>query len=279
MSSAPIEIIDEEPLDTTVEEPQESIFEGIVQVDLPAFKGPLDVLCFLLRRGELDTKEIPPIAVAEQVFKTMPTLAGRDILGAGTSIYYDALLLEVKSALLGKIGLPEVAMVKPPEPENWTDEREHNRFATMLARRYRSWWGTFPRGLGAGDRTKPLTPVNEKTRRALLQIYRELVMRPREQIRVLPKGDEPIANRREILIHRLPLHERKELRAIWRGESLIDKVLTFLTLLELVTQQIVLIEQDEETGAIYLTRVKTPILPTEEKTEELELPLSYSKEE
>ncbi len=274
MTDEPFVIVVEEPEAPPLEDSQESIFEGMVNIDLPAYKGPLDVLCFLLRRGELNTKEIPPVEVVTQVNRTIPMLAGRDILGAGSSIYYDALLLEVKSALLGKIGLPEVQLVKPVEPELESETREYQDFSKLLARRYRSWWGTFPRGLSAGDRSKPLTPVNEKTRRALFQIYLELLSRPRGETRVLTPGDEPISSRREQLIHRLPLHERKTLDEIWRGESLLDKVLTFLTLLEFASQQVVIIEQDETTGEIFLTRVKTPILPVEEESEEsLELSL------
>lgn len=244
-----------------IEEPdsQESIFEGIVTIDLPAFKGPLDVLCFLLRRGEIDSRSISPLEVAQQVLSAIPLLAGRDIIGAGTSIYYDALMLEVKAALLGKIGLPEVKMVQPGEEAvEPGGEREYSEFAAFLARRYRSWIGTFPRGDAAGDYIRPLLPVTEKTRKALLQAYYELLNRPQQSVHMLASEEEPIARRREQLITRIPLHQPMTLQEVWEGESLLDKVLTFLTLLELATQQVVVIEQRDD-DSIWITRIKTPL--------------------
>lgn len=252
---SPIDIM----LEKEVQEPQENIFAGIVQIDLPAFKGPLDVLCLLLRRGEIDSKKISPIEVAKQVNEIIPQLAGHDLIGAGLSIYYDALLLHVKSALLGKFLIPEFSIVPDNDDTNSQTKEEFLPSVHLLTSKYKHWFGSYTRGLGAGDNYRPLLKIDTLTKQKLFYVYLELLKRQTSFSTPLPTNVISITQRRKEVINKLPLREKVSIYTVWKGEPLIEKVLTFLTLLDLSIQQVIQFIQEDEEENLWIVRLKTPL--------------------
>src|SRR5213082_792994 len=87
------------------------------RVELDVFNGPLDLLLYLLKRDELDIRDIPIHSITESYMDYLKLLreaknsAGLDINVAGDFLVMAATLMEIKSAML----LPRVA---PVESEN-----------------------------------------------------------------------------------------------------------------------------------------------------------------
>lgn len=74
------------------------------RVTLPEFHGPLDLLLHLVKRNEIDVRDIPVAVIAEQFRQYIDVLALLDIDTVGDFLVLAATLLEIKSRLV----LPQV---------------------------------------------------------------------------------------------------------------------------------------------------------------------------
>src|SRR5205085_4970511 len=69
------------------------------QVDLDTFRGPLDLLLYLVKRDEVDVLDIPIARVAEQ-FRRYLDVIRIDVERAGDFLVMASTLMEIKSKLL-----------------------------------------------------------------------------------------------------------------------------------------------------------------------------------
>ena len=70
------------------------------QVVLDAFRGPLDLLLYLVKREEVDVRDIPVARVADQFKAYLDVLTLIDVERAGDFLVLAATLMEIKSRLL-----------------------------------------------------------------------------------------------------------------------------------------------------------------------------------
>src|SRR5580692_4767873 len=70
------------------------------QVDLDTFRGPLDLLLYLVKRDEVDIRDIMIARVAEQFKRYLDVLALIDVERAGDFLVMAATLMEIKSKML-----------------------------------------------------------------------------------------------------------------------------------------------------------------------------------
>jgi segregation and condensation protein A len=85
------------------------------QVDLDIFRGPLDLLLYLVKRDEVDVVDIPIARVAEQFVEYLAILEVVDVERAGDFLVMAATLMEIKSRML----LP-----RPEENTDYKDEAQ-----------------------------------------------------------------------------------------------------------------------------------------------------------
>jgi len=94
------------------------------KVDLDIYNGPMDLLLYLIRREEVDIRDIPIARIADQYIAYLDVLKSLDIELAGDFIVLAATLLELKSAAV----LP-----RPPAPEEGQeDELEEDPRETLI---------------------------------------------------------------------------------------------------------------------------------------------------
>jgi segregation and condensation protein A len=70
------------------------------RVELETFRGPLDLLLYLVKRDEVDVRDIPIARVAEQFKAYLDVLSLIDVEGAGDFLVMAATLMEIKSKML-----------------------------------------------------------------------------------------------------------------------------------------------------------------------------------
>src|SRR6266849_271686 len=70
------------------------------QVDLDIFRGPLDLLLYLVKRQEVDISAIPIARVAEQFLAYLRIIELIDVERAGDFLVMAATLMEIKSKML-----------------------------------------------------------------------------------------------------------------------------------------------------------------------------------
>ncbi len=118
------------------------------RVDLELYRGPLDLLLYLVRKHEVDITDIPIAEITGQFLDYLTILEQLDVNDVGDFIEIAGILIEIKSRHV----LPHV----DDEDETWKDPREelverlleykkYKDAASMLEERSRQWQQSYPR--------------------------------------------------------------------------------------------------------------------------------------
>lgn len=91
-------------------------------VALPAYHGPLDLLLHLVRRAEVDVRDIPIARITDEFLNYLAVMSLLDVEAAGDFIVVAATLMEAKSESLLPDAKPEPDA--PPKPEERDARRE-----------------------------------------------------------------------------------------------------------------------------------------------------------
>ena len=236
------------------------------KVDLDIYNGPMDLLLYLIRREEVDIREIPISRIADQYIAYLDLLKALDIELAGDFIVMAATLLELKSAAV----LP-----RPPAPEETAqaeDEEdpretlirqllEYRRFkeaSAMLDDRSRDMARRFPRevddralaGLTAESEMEVAPPEFLKGVEiwdlisAFSQVIRTLGY---SESREVIYDDTPVEEASRKLIERIEAEKSLLFSQLFTGgHSRVYLVTMFIAILELVRQRKIGVEQDAD---------------------------------
>src|SRR6516164_8596350 len=103
------------------------------QVDLDIFRGPLDLLLYLVKRQEVDISEIPIARVAEQFLEYLRVIELIDVEWAGDFLVMAATLMEIKSKLLLPRGEEPTETEADPRLELVRQLVEYKQFKDVAA--------------------------------------------------------------------------------------------------------------------------------------------------
>ena len=242
----------------------ENLFPFSVTVG-QVYDGPLDLLLDLIRKQDIDIRDIPIARITAQFLSYVEQLKETDVDNAGEFIYTASLLIHIKSKML----LPRSPADTPEEagdPRLELVERllEHERFksaAQMLLQKQQIEAATWT---NPGLRTvrDPSDPSSAREIAAdvpdLVRIFQQLLERVRTRP-VLDVSEDAITVGQmiEYIRRRLVIEERaialSRLLAHTRSERAL--VSMFLALLELVRLQAVLLRQDANFSEIFIKKI------------------------
>lgn len=117
-------------------------------VDLSAFRGPLDLLLYLVRKHELDVTEISIATIAQQFVEHLDVLQELDANAVGDFLDVASTLIEMKSKLLlPRAELEEEILEDPREGlvERLLEYKRYRDAASILDEQCRDWQQRFPR--------------------------------------------------------------------------------------------------------------------------------------
>ena len=136
-------------------------------VDLDIFRGPLDLLLYLVRKHEVEITEIPIAPITDQFLEYLAVLEQLDVDAVGDFLDVASTLVEIKSRMV----LPRSEEIEDPleDPRRELVERllEYKRFkdaATILEERSRDWQRRYPRlanDLVGRERDPAQEPIRE----------------------------------------------------------------------------------------------------------------------
>ena len=87
-------------------------------VRLPQFEGPLDLLLHLVRKNEVDLRDIPVASICKQYHEYLVLMQDLDLEVAAEFLYVEALLVQIKSQLvLPRPVAPDGTPVEDPRDE------------------------------------------------------------------------------------------------------------------------------------------------------------------
>ena len=136
------------------------------RIALDIFRGPLDLLLYLVRKQELDVSEIPLTTVTEQFLEYIAVLEQIDVDAVGEFLDMASTLIEIKSRMVLP-GEEEVEdELEDPRQElvrRLLEYKQYRDAASMLEERSREWRERFPR-LASDLPARPLSPDQQPIR-------------------------------------------------------------------------------------------------------------------
>lgn len=241
------------------------------RVDLQTFRGPLDLLLYLVRKHEIDVTDIPIALITSQFLEHLSVLEQLDINAVGDFLEMASTLIEIKSRLVLPRGGEETDDLEDPREELVQRLLEYKKFkdaASMLEEQSRAWQQRFAR---VADDLPPRRidpseqPIHEVELWDLVSAFGRVI---RDSQSAKPSNivydDTPIQVYMQ-RIHGLLVANRRaafsEMFAAGMHKSTMISV--FLAILELVRHHSVRTEQNELHGEIW-------IVPGESFNESLE---------
>jgi len=128
-----------EPQEQTDNESPDPVSDELYNVELDIYKGPLDLLLYLIRRAEVDIYDIPVAKITRQYLAYIDLMQDVNITIAGEFVLVAATLMEIKSKML----LPRA------EPDDLDGEEEDPR--TELVRQLLEYKRFKDAALALGD--------------------------------------------------------------------------------------------------------------------------------
>ena len=114
------------------------------RVELDIYRGPLDLLLYLVRKQELDIRNIPIAPITEQYLEYLAVLQELDVNAVGDFLEVAGLLIEIKS----RVVLPRFEEESDEDPlddprellvQQLLEYKQYKDAASMLEERGRSW--------------------------------------------------------------------------------------------------------------------------------------------
>ena len=118
------------------------------RVDLEVFRGPLDLLLYLVRKHEVEIVDIPVAPITDQFLAYLAVLEEFDVNRVGDFIEMASTLIEIKSRMVLPRGDEVQGEIDDPRQQLVERLLEYKKFkdaATMLEERSRSWQQRLPR--------------------------------------------------------------------------------------------------------------------------------------
>jgi segregation and condensation protein A len=229
------------------------------QVDLATFRGPLDLLLYLVKRNEVDVLDIPIARILEQFQEYLRQhLDWLDVERAGDFLVMAATLMEIKSKLLLPRG-EEAAEEEDPRLELVRQLVEYKRFKDAAAlleaqaerQSHRVGRQGLPLPAGPDPAQQPLRPVELwDLVSAFGRLMRETLALQPQQVVV---DQTPLHVYMEQIVERLGREPRLRFSALFTPPYHRGRLVgLFLAVLELTKGRRVVAEQPEPFGEIWL---------------------------
>ena len=230
------------------------------RVDLEVFRGPLDLLLYLVRKHEVDIVDLPIAPITEQFLNYLAVLEQLDVNAVGDFLDMASTLIEIKSRMVLPRGGEVEQEMDDPRQELVMRLLEYKRYrdaASMLEERGRQWQQHYARvadDLPARQRDLADESIREVELWDLVSAFGRII---RESVQNKPSSivydDTPIHVYMEQLHARLLAEGRLALSELFTpGIHKSTAIGLFLAIMELVRHHGVLAEQAELFGEIWV---------------------------
>ena len=234
--------------------------EQVFKIDLSIFRGPLDLLLYLVRKHELDILNIPMSLITEQYLNYIAVLEQIDVNVVGDFLVMANTLIEIKSQAI----LPgeEIVEEEIEDPRNELVQllfayKEYHDAARDLERRGRQWQLHFPRlenDLPRRPKSWADEPIREVELWDLVSAFGRILRdnAPTAKHHVV-YDDTPISTHMQRIYSRLKLENQVDFASFFEPHQHKTTMIgIFLAVLELVRHEYAAIQQDNLFGNITL---------------------------
>ncbi|MGQ9574886.1 MAG: segregation and condensation protein A [Thermoguttaceae bacterium] len=230
------------------------------RVDLSIFRGPMDLLLFLVRRHELEITDIPIAAVTEQYLQYLALAEQLDVDAVGDFLAMAATLIELKSQQVLPGGDEVEEQLEDPREElvrRLLEYKQYRDAASILEQRSRRWQDHYPRAdsdLPAQERDPADQPIQELELWDLVSAFAR-ILRDTELARPssIVYDETPIHVYMTGILERVRQRGRLAFATLFEARMLKSTLIgIFLAVLELVRHHLIRVEQNALFGQIWL---------------------------
>jgi len=118
------------------------------RVDLDTFRGPMDLLLYLVRKHEIEITDLPIALITDQYLQHLTVLEQLDVNAVGDFLEMASTLIEIKSRMvLPRAGEVEDELEDPREElvQRLLQYKKYKDAASILEERSRQWQQHYPR--------------------------------------------------------------------------------------------------------------------------------------
>ncbi len=245
-----------------------------MDVNLEIFEGPLDLLLHLIKKSDLDIKDIPIAQITHEYLQYLDLLKDLNLEMAGEFLVMASTLMQIKAQML--LPVPDAAI-----EEGGPDPREELMNKLLEYQRFKEAAGILSAyNEKAKDiyyrKTAPAFEQDDLLLRAtvfdLLSAFKRVLdQAPREVGQILREEITIEIKIREIL-DLLGATDSLAFEELFTSQRRIDLIVTFLALLELIRLKQIVAMQSETFGTIRIFRLSAEeATPDDVKSEEAPL--------
>ena len=265
-SEMPFAIVDGEPV---TELPQDLYIPPYaLQVFLEAFEGPLDLLLYLIRRQNLDIRDIPIAEITRQYVEYIELMKEMQLELAGEYLLMAAMLAEIKSRMLLPRAEAEDEEEEDPRAELVRRLQEYERFkkaAEDLSELPRLERDVNVAVADAPER-KVTTKLPDITLKELLLVFHDVLKRA-EMFSSLHVQREPLSVRQrmsEILVRIKAGKFSGFVDLFDPEEGRMGVAVTFIAILELLRESVIEVVQAESFAPLHVRAASSVRLATDD---------------
>jgi segregation and condensation protein A len=230
------------------------------QVDLAAFRGPLDLLLYLVKRNEVDICDIPIAKITQQFLEYLAVIELIDVELAGDFLVTAATLVEIKSKML--LPRSEEAALEDDDPRRELVRQllEYKKFkeaAALLEAQAEQHAYRLPRSVveTPSERDPAQQPLRQVELWDLVSAFGRLM---RETLALQPQqivvDQTPVHAYMEMILERLAEVQRFVFSSLFAPPADRGRIVgMFLACLELIRGQQVVAEQEAVFGEIWIS--------------------------
>jgi segregation and condensation protein A len=231
------------------------------KIKIDVYEGPMDLLLYLVKREELDVKDIPIARIANEYLEYVNIMRLLDLEFAAEFVLMAAILMRIKVQSLLP-GPPPEEEEEDPRLELQRRLHEYQKFkeaAVKLGHREETARVHFPRSCSPFEEPEAEDEI-EASLFDLLAAFKSVLSRKKDiEVYEVEAPRRSVEERMTEILDALA--GRKGVRFIslfGEQSSRSDLVVTFLAILELIRLQRIRVSQRKEFGAITLRLAKTP---------------------
>jgi len=223
------------------------------RVDLDIFRGPLDLLLYLVRKHEVEIADIPITTITDQYLAYLEILEQIDVNAVGDFLEMASRLIEIKSQMVLPHGDEEQGEIEDPRQDLVRTLLEYKKYrdaASMLEEQSRQWQQRFARVADdVPEKVRDLStePIQEVELWDLVSAFGRILRdNEAQQPSNIVYDDTPIHVYMDRIRQKLAARGRLPLSSLFSPEMHKSTMIgIFLALLELVRYYHVRTEQNE----------------------------------
>ena len=232
--------------------------EDSINIKIPVFEGPFDLLLHLIRENKLDIYDIPISVITSQYLEYIEIMKELNLEIAGDFLVMAATLIQIKSRML----LPpdeEAAAEEQEDPrldlvQRLLDYQKYKEAASELRTREEEWMRVFHKeALAEEGEEEGELYLFDLSLFDLLDAFKKILDKAPPEVISITRETLTVKDKISMIMEILEGKEAIRFEDLFRdGISRVQLIITFISLLELIRLGLARVYQEKDFGNIWV---------------------------